>query len=241
MSKVIRVLIADDHALLREGLRKILELEEDICVVGEAVDGLDVVEKAAALHPDVVLMDINMPNGGGLNATRAIREQLPDIDVIVLTIHDDDEYIIELVNAGAKGYMLKDVDPARVIEAIRRVREGEAFIPSNLMTKVFQEFRRRSSPDAGERAALGADQPVAVVHVQGEGATRSDHDPLTEREHEILQLIVDGRTNKEIAQALYISEKTVKNHVTNILRKLDLSDRTQAAVYAIRTGIIQVS
>lgn len=239
MSKVIRVLIADDHALLREGLRKILELEEDMCVVGEAVDGRDVVEKAAALRPDVVLMDINMPNGGGLNATRAIREQLPDVDVIVLTIHDDDEYIIELVNAGAKGYMLKDVDPARVIEAIRRVREGEAFIPSNLMTKVFQEFRRRSTPEGGERAA-GMDQPALGLHVQVEG-TRSDHDPLTEREHEILRLIVDGRTNKEIAQILYISEKTVKNHVTNILRKLDLSDRTQAAVYAIRTGIIQVS
>ena len=235
---MIRVLIADDHALLREGLRKILEMEPDMCVVGEAVDGLDVIEKARALRPDVVLMDINMPNGGGLNATRTICEQIPGVDVIVLTIHDDDEYIIELVNAGAKGYMLKDVDPARVVEAIRRVREGEAFIPTNLMTKVFQEFRRRSAAEALER---GSEHPATAAHARQEAAHRGERDPLTERELEILQLIVDGRTNKEIAQALFISEKTVKNHVTNILRKLDLSDRTQAAVYAIRTGIVQVS
>lgn len=239
MSKVIRVLIADDHALLREGLRKILEMEKDICVVGEAVDGRDVVEKAEALRPDVVLMDINMPHGGGLNATRIIRERLPEVDVIVLTIHDDDEYIIELVNAGAKGYMLKDVDPSRVIEAIRRVREGEAFIPTNLMTKVFQEFRRRSVPESPERPAV--EHPSSGAHAHADGAPKGERDPLTERELEILQLIVDGRTNKEIAQALFISEKTVKNHVTNILRKLDLSDRTQAAVYAIRTGIVHVS
>jgi len=241
VSKAIRVLIADDHALLREGLRKILEMESDMCVVGEAVDGLDTIEKARALRPDVVLMDINMPNGGGLHATRTICEQLPGVDVIVLTIHDDDEYIIELVNAGAKGYMLKDVDPARVIEAIRRVREGEAFIPTNLMTKVFQEFRRRSAAEAWERAAGGAEHSAAASHARQEAAHRGERDPLTERELEILQLIVDGRTNKEIAQALFISEKTVKNHVTNILRKLDLSDRTQAAVYAIRNGIVQVS
>lgn len=228
MSETIRVLIADDHALLREGLRKILELEGDIKVIGESGDGLDVVEKAEELRPDVILMDINMPNGGGLAATRTIHERFPEIDVIVLTIHDDDEYIIELVNAGAKGYMLKDVDPPRLVEAIRRVKGGEAFIPSNLMTKVFQQFRRRSL-DRTEAAPVS----VSVRHP-------SDREPLTERELEILQLIVDGRTNKEIAQTLFISEKTVKNHVTNILRKLDLSDRTQAAVYAIRSGMVRV-
>ena len=185
------------------------------------------VEKATTLRPDVVLMDINMPHGGGLAATRAIRDTLPDIDVIVLTIHDDEEYIVELVNAGAKGYMLKDVDPPRLVEAIRHVRNGEAFIPSNLMTRVFQQFHRRSS-EALPPSSAPSQQALA-------------HEPLTERELEILQQIVDGHTNKEIAQTLFISEKTVKNHVTNILRKLDLSDRTQAAVYAIRHGLVLVA
>jgi len=220
LSDTIRVMIADDHALLREGLRKILEMEQDIVVVAEAGDGESAVELAAERRPDVVLMDINMPGGGGLAATSRIHESLPDVDVIVLTIHDDEEYVIELVNAGAKGYMLKDVDPSRLIEAIRRVHHGESVIPSGLMSKVFQQFGRRGEG----RAHAG--------HGGSGGAS-----PLTERELEILQLIVDGLTNKEIAHRLYISEKTVKNHVTNILRKLGLSDRTQAAVYAIRTGL----
>lgn len=227
MSEKIRVMLADDHVLLREGLRKILEMEPDIDVVGEAGDGREAVEKAKELKPDVVLMDINMPGGGGLEATRAIGKELPEVDVVVLTIHDDDEYIIELVNAGAKGYMLKDVDPTRLVEAIRRVREGDSFIPTNLMTKVFQEIRRRSN------TRNPATFPAAA-NLQG------DHDPLTEREMEILKLIVDGHTNREIATALFISEKTVKNHVTNLLRKLNLADRTQAAVYAIRNGLVAI-
>lgn len=226
VSETIRVLIADDHALLREGLRRILEMEPDIRVVGEAGDGQTAVALATRHRPDVVLMDINMPGGGGLAATRAIHNRLPDVNVVVLTIHDDDEYIIELVNAGAKGYMLKDVDSARLIEAIRRVKGGEAFIPSDLMTRVFQQFQRR---EEGRQSPAHAAQGAA------------GHEALTERELEILQLIVDGHSNKEIARSLYISEKTVKNHVTNLLRKLDLSDRTQAAVYAIRAGLAVIN
>lgn len=217
------MLIADDHALLREGIRKILKMETDIDVVGEAVDGADAVEKCHALQPDVVLMDVNMPHGGGLEATRRIRRELPGIDIVVLTIHDDNEYIAELINAGAKGYILKDVEPASVVEAIRRVHHGEAFIPSNLMVKLIDQLHvtaeRFGSPVSYSRQTRSTVQ-------------------LTERELEVLQLIVNGKTNREIASTLVISEKTVKNHVTNILKKLNLNDRTQAAVFAIRHNLV---
>lgn len=222
MSEKIRVLIADDHALLREGLRKILEMEPDLEIVGEAADGAEAVDKAARLKPDVVLMDINMPQGGGLAATRRIKSQYPEIDVVVLTIHDDEEYIAEMVNAGAKGYILKDVEPARVVEAIRRVHHGEAFIPASLMTKLLKQLHR---PPGVATASWGSDE---------------EPKQLTERELEVLELIVDGQTNREIAATLIISEKTVKNHVTNILRKLDVADRTQAAVFAIRSGLVKM-
>jgi two-component system response regulator DegU len=220
----IRVLIADDHALLREGLRRILELEPDLEVVGEASDGEEALQKAKELLPNVILMDIHMPGMGGLEATRAIREHVPSADIIVLTIHDGDEYVVEMVNAGAKGYVLKDVEPATVVEAIHRVHEGESFIPSDLMVKVFREFQRISAYQRGI-----SDAPTDHPGVQDER--------LTARELEVLQHIVYGETNKEIAASLFISEKTVKNHVTNILRKLGLSDRTQAAVYALRHGL----
>ncbi len=222
MAEKIRVLIADDHALLREGLRKILEMEPDLEIVGEAADGAEVVEKAARLKPHVVLMDINMPQGGGLAATRRIKSQHPEIDIVVLTIHDDDEYIAEMVNAGAKGYILKDVEPARVVEAIRRVYHGEAFIPASLMTKLLKQLHR----PAGASSAFW----------HGDAETKQ----LTERELEVLELIVGGQTNREIAATLVISEKTVKNHVTNILRKLNVADRTQAAVFAIRSGLVKM-
>lgn len=222
LSEKIRVLIADDHALLREGLRKILEMEADVEVVGEAADGNEVVEKCHALQPHVVLMDVNMPHGGGLNATRKIRQEMPHVNVVVLTIHDGDEYVAELVNAGAKGYILKDMEPSKVVEAVRRVRHGEAFIPPNLMAKLIEHLQG-SSGQGDAPAAPGLVPPVSQ---------------LTERELEVLQLIVNGKTNRDIAEILIISEKTVKNHVTNILKKLNLSDRTQAAVYAIRHNLV---
>ncbi|MGI6082726.1 MAG: response regulator [Limnochordia bacterium] len=221
----IRVLIADDHALLREGLRRILELEPTLEVVGEASNGEEAIQMAKELSPHVILMDIRMPGMGGLEATRAIREQVPSTDIIALTIHDGDEYVVEMVNAGAKGYVLKNVEPATLVEAIHRVHEGESFIPSDLMVRVFREFQRMSA---------------ARKDVPEEPSTQSEtqEDRLTARELEVLQHIVLGETNKEIAASLYISEKTVKNHVTNILRKLGLSDRTQAAVYALRHNLV---
>lgn len=222
MSERIRVLIADDHALLREGLRRVLEFEGDIEIVGEAVDGADAVRKCHELQPDIVLMDVNMPHGGGVEATRAIREQLPHIDIIVLTVHDDESYVADLINAGAKGYILKDVEPAWVAQALRRVRAGESFLQPNLMARLFQRLQETT-----ERPAPAPQTAPAQLGSQ-----------LTEREIEVLGLIVAGKTNKEIAETLVISEKTVKNHVTNILKKLNLNDRTQAAVFALRHNLV---
>lgn len=222
MTEPIRVLIADDHALLREGLRSVLELEEDIEIVGEAVDGADVVRKCHELQPDIVLMDVNMPEGGGVEATRRIRRELPHIDVVILTIHDDQSYVADLINAGAKGYILKDVDPGQVAQALRRVRAGEPFLQADLMAKLFQSLQQGAVRQ----------HPSHVAQVDQSAAQ------LSNRELQVLELIVDGKTNREIADILVISEKTVKNHVTNILKKLNLSDRTQAAVYALRHNLV---
>ncbi|NLN26921.1 MAG: response regulator transcription factor [Firmicutes bacterium] len=221
MSEPIRVLIADDHALLREGLRHVLEMEDDIEVVGEAADGVDVVGKCRELQPDIVLMDVSMPGGGGLEATHKIKQQWPHIEVVILTVHDDQQYVADLINAGAKGYILKDVEPHRVAQVLRRVHDGEPFLEPNLMAKLFQRLQ-----ESREKA------PVAAT---------AETDPkvrLTPRELQVLELVVDGKTNKEIADTLIISEKTVKNHVTNLLKKLNLSDRTQAAVYALRHNLV---
>lgn len=211
----IRVLIVDDHALFRQGLARILEMEEDIVVVGEAANGQEALERAAELRPHVVLMDINMPVVNGLEATRRLHRKLPHVGIIGLTIHDDEEYLRELIKEGAQGYLLKDTEPVRVVEAIRRVFRGEAFLPPNLITKLFSTLQR---PSAADDAA-------------------PPEEDLTPREREVLQCIAQGMSNKEIAVSLYISEKTVKNHISSIFRKLDLTDRTQAAVYAIKQGL----
>ncbi|MGI6035864.1 MAG: response regulator [Limnochordia bacterium] len=211
----IRVLIVDDHALFRQGLARILEMEEDIVVVGEAANGREALERAAELRPHVALMDINMPVVNGLEATRRLHRKLPHVGIIGLTIHDDEEYLRELIKEGAQGYLLKDTEPVRVVEAIRRVFRGEAFLPPNLITKLFSTLQR---PSAADDAA-------------------PPEEDLTPREREVLQCIAQGMSNKEIAVSLYISQKTVKNHISSIFRKLDLTDRTQAAVYAIKQGL----
>src|SRR5690606_15534385 len=219
MPMSITVVIAADQPLRREGLARILATEPGIEVVGEAGSADEALAKVEELRPDVVLMDISMP-GGGLMATREISQRFPDTGVIILTIHDDEQYLYELVRAGAKGYLVKDSEPRRVVEAIRHVHAGGSYLPPDLMDKVLGEFRRlqEGGGTARERPRTGAEA-------------------LTARELEILQLIVEGRSNAQIAAALYISEKTVKNHITNILRKLDLHDRTQAAVFALRHGL----
>ncbi len=236
----IKVLIADDHALLRQGLCRILELEGDIEVVAQAADGEEAVALAKELHPDVILMDINMPGLNGLEATSKIKEVAPESKVLVLTIHADDEYVFKVIQAGAAGYVLKDVDPSNLAEAIRTVNQGHAYLRSPLLEKVLEEFGRLSQ--AQEEVAATADWQSSVYVDAPRTQEEPESDPgrlsrLTVREREILECIVGGQSNKEIAATLVISEKTVKNHVSNILRKLGLADRTQAAVYALKKGV----
>ena len=238
----IRVLIADDHALLRQGLCRFLELEGDIEVVAQAADGDEAVALTKEIRPDVVLMDINMPGLNGLEATQMIKDAAPDTRILVLTIHSDDEYVFQVLQAGASGYVLKDVDPANLAEAIRTVNKGQAYLRSPLLEKVLEEFGRLSQAQTETAAAVewqsnGRSSSVLPSPARSrDDEGRSLLDRLTFREREILECIVGGQSNKEIAATLMISEKTVKNHVSNILRKLELADRTQAAIYALRRG-----
>jgi len=211
----IRVLIVDDHSLVRQGLKKILELEDDIKVVGEAEDGQKALEVAKTTQPDVVLMDISMPDMNGIEATRAFKKRGLKCAILVLTIHDDREYLFEIVRAGASGYVLKDIEPQKLVEAIRVVSKGNTYIQPNLTLDLITEFNRLSSK-----------------------TKLLKENPLTKREMEVLRLITEGMTNAEIARELYISEKTVKNHVSRILRKLNVEDRTQAAVFAIKNDLV---
>jgi NarL family two-component system response regulator LiaR len=210
----IRVLIADDHAVVRQGLRTFLELQDEIEVVGEAADGIEALELVQRTAPDVALLDLVMPRLGGLEAIRRIREIAPATRVLVLTSFADDDTVLPAVRAGAAGYLLKDVQPPELVGAIRTVHAGEALLAPAVATMLVEQ--------------LAAED--------GAGAERDDH--LTPREREVLALLARGRANKVIARDLGVSERTVKTHVSNILAKLNLTDRTQAAVYAVRHGIV---
>jgi two-component system, NarL family, response regulator LiaR len=212
MKAPIRVLIADDHAIVRKGLSVLLATERDIKVVGEAQDGLEAVEKAATLQPDVVLMDLVMPRMDGIEATRRIAETNPEVKVLVLTSFAADDKVFPAVKAGALGYLLKDSGPEDLLEAIHHVHLGEPSLQPDIARKVLQEISRP-------------------------GKTTPTTDPLTERELEVLRLISKGLSNKEIAAQIFIAEWTVRTHVSNILSKLHLASRTQAALYALRSGL----
>ncbi|GAA0574583.1 response regulator [Actinomadura livida] len=210
----IRVLIADDHPVVRQGLRTFLGIQDDIEVVGEAEDGVSAVTLAESLEPDIVLMDLKMPGADGLAALTELRARGVAARVLVLTSVTERGHVLPAVQAGAAGYLYKDVDPQALVQAIRAVRDGHVLF----------------APDAAE--AMLADGP-------GGGAGRDDRGlaALTEREREVLVHIARGRSNREIARALVVSEKTVKTHVSNLLMKLGVQDRTQAALYAVRHGV----
>jgi two-component system, NarL family, response regulator LiaR len=214
----IRVLIVDDHQVVRGGLRTFLQLQDDIEVVGEAGDGLAAVELAARLSPDVVLMDLVMPRLDGIEATRRIKQQAAGTAVIALTSFAGDDQVVPALEAGASSYLLKDVTPEELVDAIRAVHRGEPRLHPDALRKVMQ-------------AAVGAG-PGAAEH-------RAPAPPgdLTERELEVVALVAQGRSNREIAAAFVISEKTVKTHIGHILAKLELKDRTQLAIYALRNGL----
>jgi DNA-binding NarL/FixJ family response regulator len=212
----IRVLIADDQSMVRAGFRMLLAGEEDIEVVAEASDGLEAVSKAARFHPTIVLMDIRMPELDGLEATRRILAADPSARILILTTFDLDEYVYEGLRAGASGFVLKDEPPEQLLAAVRTVAGGDALLSPTVTKRVIKQFTRAARPEA----------PKGV-------------DELTARELEILRLIADGLSNGEIAGELYISETTVKTHVTHILQKLDLRDRVQAVVLAYQTGLFE--
>ncbi len=215
----IRVLLADDQQLVREGLRVLLDLIPDIRVVGEAGDGAEAVEQALALQPDVVLMDVRMPRLDGVAATRQLHEACPEVKVIILTTFDDDEYVFEGLRAGAIGYLLKDVPSEQLAEAIRAAARGEAFIQPSVARKVVAEFARLT-----EREHRRREQPLV--------------EPLSARELEVLALVAEGLSNREIGERLFITEGTVKNHVSNVLAKLGVRDRTQAVLRAQELGLL---
>jgi DNA-binding NarL/FixJ family response regulator len=220
---VIRVAIVDDHFFFRQGVRDVLNVEPDITVVAECEDGQGALEVLRAVHPDVVLMDVNLPNVNGLQITQRLRAQCPDIKVIILTAYDDEEQIYRAIRIGASAYFAKDVAPAQLLDTVRTVAEGYYVIAN-----------KRLTPAQAEQWLL---ELYRRYGISPEDTTLS---PLTNRQMEILELIIEGLSNKQIAMRLGISQQTVKNHVTSILAKLNRSDRTQAAIYALRHGWVRL-
>jgi len=216
----VRVLIVDDQALVRTGFRMILEAEEDIEVVGEAADGVEAIAEARRLEPDVVLMDVRMPELDGIEATRRLlaNGDIGDTTVVMLTTFDMDEYVFDALRAGASGFLLKDVPPERLVDGIRAVANGDALLAPSITRRLIEEFVRSGTTRSSAPPAL---------------------DELTARELEVLQLIARGLSNAEIAKELFVSETTVKTHVAHVLMKLGLRDRVQAVVLAYEAGVVQ--
>ena len=219
----IRAMIVDDHALFRRGLEMVLEEEQDIELVGQASDGAEAVEKAAESLPDVVLMDIRMPRSSGIEACRTMKEAAPSAKIVILTISDEEEDLFEAIRAGASGYLLKDIPLDEVADAVRAVHGGQSLINPSMAGKLLTEFATLARRDGEERA-------------QELPAPR-----LTEREMQVLKLVARGMNNRDIAKELFISENTVKNHVRNILEKLQIHSRMEAVMVAVREKLIEFS
>ena len=217
MSDMIRVFLCDDHNLFRQGMRKLLELERDIQIVGEAGNGREMLDMLKKTGPDIILMDINMPEIDGIATTYKIKKMLPRANVVILTVYEDEPHIFEAIKAGAMGYLLKDVSIEEAIEAIYKVYKGEALLQPMIAAKVLKEFAMLDKRKIKEGDRF--------------------YNDLTEREKEILRLIALGGSNKEIAQKLDISEKTVKNHISSIFQTLHVNNRTQAALYILTKKI----
>lgn len=215
---VIRILIVDDHEMVRDGLAVMLSRQDDFSVVGEAQNGLEAVEKARELQPHVVLMDLRMPELNGVDAMRRIRDELPDLKFLVLTTYDTDEYIFDAIEAGAKGYLLKDASREELFRAVRAVHRGESLIEPGVQSRLLDRLAQLSR----------------------QATQSSSNDTLSGRETEVLQLMAHGSANKAIAAVLSISESTVKTHVSNIFQKLEVGQRTEAVTKAMSLGIIKL-
>lgn len=214
----LRVLLVDDQVLFREAIANLISSREDMVVVGEAGDGAEAVEKARVLKPDIILMDIRMPRMDGLEATRRIKEEMPQANIVILTVSDDDDDLFEAIKSGAIGYLLKSLKAESLFERLKGVLHGEAALSPLLATRVLEEFAR-------------------LKRRRGNG--EEDGSGLTDREKEVIQYVINGKSNKEIASALSIAESTVKRHLHNILEKLHLQNRAQAAAYAVRKGLVE--
>ncbi|SFF67834.1 two component transcriptional regulator, LuxR family [Halobacillus alkaliphilus] len=221
-----RIVLIDDHKLFREGVKRILDFETSFEVVAEGDDGSSALQLIDEYMPDVVLMDINMPSMNGVEATAEITKRNPDLKVIILSIHDDENYVTHALKTGAQGYLLKEMDSDALIEAIKVVGEGGSYLHPKVTHNLVAEYRRLSENKGS--SAYRTIEYRKPLHL------------LTRRECEVLQLLADGNSNRGVAESLYISEKTVKNHVSNILQKMNVNDRTQAVVTAIKNGWVEV-
>lgn len=216
----IKILLADDHSLFREGLRSLLEDQDDVEIVGEAEDGLEAISLVSQLTPNIVLMDINMPVVNGVEATRTILRDNKKVDIIILTMYPQDEHVFEALKAGAKAYLLKDTRSRKLLEVIRSVSKGQAVIDAEMTARLLNEFRRLSDQNEPKPARI---------------------EELTDQERKILTLVADGASNKDIAIELNLSERTIKNYLSVIFQKLQVNNRTEAAIRAMKDGLVDRS
>lgn len=226
---ITKIIIIDDHQLFREGVKRILDFEKTFEVVAEGDDGAEAINLVETHQPDVVIMDINMPNVNGVEATRQLIEKYPTTKVIILSIHDDESYVQHALKTGATGYLLKEMDADALIEAVKVVADGGSYLHPKVTHNLVKEYRRLAVEVGGNGGGY-----------QSQVEIRRPLHLLTRRECEVLQLLADGKSNRGIGESLFISEKTVKNHVSNILQKMNVNDRTQAVVEAIKNGWVEV-